>query len=278
VSLSPQPEQPPGGPFGNSPQELYLDPEVLAQELAQELLGDPLDDLDTQDPSASDVAAECDLGLQLLRVGADGGSHDQRMQGLRIFCEHRDPRALPLLLPLLEASCPIVRMSAVYALGRNPSPLAVEPLLALLGCDDNGYVRKAVAWSLGNYPEAPVLNPLIRSLQVDIAAVRLWAASSLAEAGCTGPAKADPAAAQLLLSLRIDSEPAVRSNSAWALGRLYGDLVEPRQQVVVEALLHAMVHDAESGVRDEARLALEQLEQPEVLERLQTLVDEGLLS
>ena len=278
MSLSPQPEQPPGGPFGNSPQELYLDPEVLAQELAQELLGDPLDDLDTQDPSASDVAAECDLGLQLLRVGADGGSHDQRMQGLRIFCEHRDPRALPLLLPLLEASCPIVRMSAVYALGRNPSPLAVEPLLSLLGCDDNGYVRKAVAWSLGNYPEAPVLNPLIRSLQVDIAAVRLWAASSLAEAGCTGPAKADPAAAQLLLSLRIDSEPAVRSNSAWALGRLYGDLVEPRQQVVVEALLHAMVHDAESGVRDEARLALEQLEQPEVLERLQTLVDEGLLS
>jgi HEAT repeat protein len=287
VSLSPQPDQAqpnqppaeptPTGPFGDSPQELYLDPEVLAQELAQELLGDPLDDLDSQDPSASDVAAECDLGLQLLRVGADGSSHDQRMQGLRIFCEHRDPRALPLLLPLLEASCPILRMSAVYALGRNPSPLAVEPLLALLGADDNGYVRKAVAWSLGNYPEAPVLNPLIRALQVDIAAVRLWAASSLADAGCTGPAKADPAAAQLLLSLRIDSEPAVRSNSAWALGRLYGDLVEPRQQVVVEALLHTMVHDAESGVRDEARLALEQLEQPEVLERLQTLVDEGLL-
>ena len=287
MSLSPQPDQAqpnqppaeptPTGPFGDSPQDLYLDPEVLAQELAQELLGDPLDDLDSQDPSASDVAAECDLGLQLLRVGADGSSHDQRMQGLRIFCEHRDPRALPLLLPLLEASCPILRMSAVYALGRNPSSLAVEPLLALLGADDNGYVRKAVAWSLGNYPEAPVLNPLIRALQVDIAAVRLWAASSLADAGCTGPAKADPAAAQLLLSLRIDSEPAVRSNSAWALGRLYGDLVEPRQQVVVEALLHTMVHDAESGVRDEARLALEQLEQPEVLERLQTLVDEGLL-
>jgi len=54
--------------------------------------------------------------------------------------------------------------------------------------------------------------------------------------------------------------------------------VEPRQQVVAEALLHAILNDAESGVRDEARLALEQLEQPEVLERLQTLVDEGLLS
>ena len=266
------------GPYDEaSPQELYLDPEVLAQELAQELLGDPLDDLDSADPEPAAVAAECDLGLVLLQGGEQPGSREQRMQGLRIFCEHRDPRAVPLLLPLLAASCPILRMSAVYALGRNPSPQAVEPLLMLLAADDNGYVRKAVAWSLGNYPDAPVLNPLIRALQVDIAAVRLWAASSLADAGSTGPAKADPAAAQLLLSLRIDSEPAVRSNSAWGLGRLYADLVEPRQQEVVEALLQTLLGDGESGVRDEARLALEQLEQPEVLERLQTLVDEGLL-
>ncbi len=272
-----QPE-PVRGPYDEtSPQELYLDPEVLAQELAQELLGDPLDDIDTTDPAAADVAAECDRGLELLRLAGQSGSHDDRMHGLRIFCEHRDPRVVPLLLPLLAAPCPIHRMSAVYALGRNPSPLAVEPLLNLLAGDDNGYVRKAVAWSLGSYPDAPVLNPLIRSLQVDIAAVRLWAASSLAEAGSTGPAKADPAAAQLLLTLRIDSEPAVRSNSAWALGRLYPDLVEPRQQEVVETLVHTMLNDADSAVRDEARLALEQLESPEVLERLQTLVDEGLL-
>jgi hypothetical protein len=47
---------------------------------------------------------------------------------------------------------------------------------------------------------------------------------------------------------------------------------------VVEALLHTMLQDADSTVRDEARLALEQLEQPEVLERLQTLVEEGLIS
>jgi HEAT repeat protein len=260
-------------PFPDSSPELALDPEVLARELAEELLGDPLDEIDTAEPSAGDVAAECDWGLIQLQ-----GGQDQRMQGLRVFCEHRDPRAVPLLLPLLQASCPILRMSAVYALGRNPHPLAVEPLLALLAADDNGYVRKAVAWSLGNYPDAPILNPLIRSLQMDLAAVRLWAASSLADAGGTGPAKADPAAAQLLLTLRIDSEAAVRSNSAWGLGRLYADLVEPRQQEVVESLLHTMLHDSESSVRDEARLALEQLEQPEVLERLQTLVDEGLLS
>jgi len=260
-------------PFPDSSGGLVLDPEVLALELAQELLGDPLDEIDTAEPTALDVAAECDAGIAWL-----SGSQEQRMQGLRIFCEHRDPRAVPLLLPLLTASCPILRMSAVYALGRNPHPLAVEPLLTLLAGDDNGYVRKAVAWSLGNYADGPVLGPLIRSLETDVAAVRLWAASSLADVGATGLAKADQAASQLLLSLRIDSEPVVRSNSAWSLGRLYGDLVEPRQKELVEALVATLLGDGDPTVRDEARVALEQLEQPPVLERLQTLIEEGLLS
>jgi HEAT repeat protein len=260
-------------PFPDTQDQLALDPDVLARELAAELLGDPLDAIDTQEPTAADVARECDAGLTWLQ-----GGREQRMQGLRVFCEHRDPRAVPLLLPLLVEGCPILRMSAVYALGRNPHPMAVEPLLGLLASDDNGYVRKAVAWSLSNYPDAPVLNPLIRALQVDVAAVRLWAASSLADASAAAPAKADPAAAQLLQTLRIDSEPAVRSNSAWSLGRLYPDLVEPRQQEVVEALLHSLLLDEDSAVRDEARMALEQLERPEVLERLQTLVEEGLLT
>ncbi len=268
------PASSPGGwGTGFSAVELAFDPELLAGELAEELEGDPLDALDALDPGDHDVAAECDLGLVLL-----AGEQDQRMQGLRIFCEHRDPRAIPLLLPLLEAPCPILRMSAVYALGRNPDPRAVMPLLALLQDDSNGYVRKAVAWSLGNYPEAPVLNPLIRALQHDVAAVRLWAAGSLADAGGSGAAKADQAAAQLLLSLRIDSEPAVRSNSAWSLGRLHDHLVEPRRRELVETLLQVLLHDHDATVRDEARVALEQLENPAVLERLHILVEEGFLS
>ena len=142
--------------FSHSPAELAFDPEMLARELAEELLGDPLDELDAPGEDLADSAAECDLGLQLLQ-----GSHEERMQGLRIFCEHRDPRAPARLLPLLEANCPILRMSAVYALGRNPDLQAVSPLLALLQNDSNGYVRKAVAWSLSSYPDAPVMNPLI---------------------------------------------------------------------------------------------------------------------
>jgi len=168
-------------------------------------------------------------------------------------------------------------MSAVYALGRNPSSPAVAPLLQLLQADSNAYVRKAAAWSLGNYPDAPVLNHLIRALQTDVAAVRLWCPGSLAESVGSSPVKADPAAGQLLLSLRIDSEPVVRSNCIWALGRLFHQLVDPRQQEIVEALVDALLHDAETSVRDEAMTALEQLENPTVIERLQTLINDGFV-
>lgn len=254
---------------------LAIDPVVLEQELAAEQLGDPLDEISCEEDvdETLQAARDCDAGLQWLKSGPE-----YRLQGLRVFCEHRDPRAVPLLLPLLQETCPIVRMSAVYALGRNPSPVAVEPLLKLLQVDANGYVRKAVAWSLGNHSDGPVLNPLVRALQTDIAAVRLWASVSLAEAGITSPAKADLAAGQLLVSLAIDSEPVVRSNCIWALGQLIDQLVAPRRDEVVEAFVDSLIHDQESSVRDEARTALEQLEDPELLERVQTLVDEGLLA
>ena len=254
---------------------LSVDPDLLAEELAAEQDIDPLDAIEAEGSplDSQGVARACDQGLVWLEQG-----HDQRLQGLRIFCEHRDPRAVPLLLSLLTRPCPVERMSAVYALGRNPSPPAVDPLLSLLQSDGNAYVRKATAWSLGNYPDAPILNPLIRALQTDVPAVRIWCPGSLAEAGSRSPAKADPAASQLLVSLTIDSEPVVRSNCIWALGRLYEQLVAPRQLELVEALVSALLQDEEASVRDEARTALEQLEDPAVLARLQTLIDEGFLS
>ncbi len=263
---------------GKSSQEglanLAIDPDVLANELAAELLGDPLDEIDVQgvDKDELKVMRECETGLDWLKRG-----HEERLQGLRIFCEHRDPRAVPLLLPLLKEPCPVERMSAVYALGRNPCPSAVEILLHLLLTDGNAYVRKATAWSLGNYGDAPVLKPLIQALKTDVAAVRLWASISLAEAGGYSSDKADLAAIQLLISLRIDCEPLVRSNCIWALGRLYEKLERGRKEELVEAFLTVLRNDGEASVRDEARVALEQLDNSEVKTRLRALVEEGLL-
>jgi hypothetical protein len=54
-------------------------------------------------------------------------------------------------------------------------------------------------------------------------------------------------------------------------------LVESRQQEIVELLVESLLYDGENSVQDEARTALEQLEDPVVLERLQVLINDGFL-
>ena len=254
--------------------DLAIDPDLLARELAAQLAGDPLDEieLDKIDGDLGNSSKECDLALKWLQSG-----NNERLQGLRVFCEHRDPRALPFLLPLLDEPSPVVRMSAVYALGRNPCPKAIDLLLHLLKFDSNAYVRKATAWSLGNYPDAPVLEPLINALKQDVAAVRLWASSSLAEVGLNSAESSPPAANQLLESLQIDGESLVRSNCIWSLGRLYGLLSAEIQIQIVETFISVLLNDREPSVRYEARTALEQLDNPEVQKKLKSLIDDGQL-
>ena len=248
-----------------------LDPGLLAEALEPEdSLDDPLDAVavDRPDPDTEILA-----GLAYLR-----GSRDEVMQGLRIFCEYRDTRAIPLLLPQLHDLCPITRMSAVYALGRNPTPAAEATLLQLLQ-DSNGFVRKAVAWSLGNYPGATVLNALIRVLTTDIAAVRLWAASSLADVAVGDPEDAVRASQVLREALRIDNSAVVRSNCAWSLSRLHEACADnpPERHKLVQALIQAMLKEPDQGVAEDARTALEQLDDPASAAKLKTLLDDGLL-
>ena len=253
---------------------LAIDPDLLARELAAQLAGDPLDEieLDKTDEDLVNSSKECDLALKWLQSG-----NEERLQGLRVFCEHRDPRALPFLVPLLDEPSPVLRMSAVYALGRNPCPRAIDLLLHLLRFDSNAYVRKATAWSLGNYPDAPVLKPLINALKQDVAAVRLWASSSLAEVGLNTAESSLPAATQLLESLEVDGEPIVRSNCIWSLGRLYNLLEEEMKIHIEETLISVLLNDREPSVRYESRTVLEQLDSPEVHKKLQLLIDDGQL-
>lgn len=247
--------------------ELTLELALLEEELEAEAAQDPLDLISELSDQTQDTAAHQQLIDQAL-VELQG-NHEQQLQGLKFFCEHRDPRSLPLLLPLLDSSCPILRMSAVYALGRNPYPEALPLLLSKLQQDSNGFVRKALAWTLGNYPSFEVIPALLKALGCDIAAVRLWATSSLVDSSLNNSNQREAVAQQLLLSLRIDSEPAVRSNSAWGLGRLHAFLEPDLAFSLGEALVAACIDDADSGVRDDARNALEQLQNPALLSRLQ---------
>ena len=236
--------------------DIAIDPDILAKELAVELEIDPLEEIDNDSFSNKNlnINSECEQALKLLR-----GDREQRIQGLRIFCEYRDKRAFPLLLPLLEQPCPVERMSAVYALGRNPCPNAVQKLVNLLKTDDNAYVRRATAWSLANYDNQIVLKPLINALKNDVASVRLWASSSLAEIGSVSISNAQLAAEQLLISLKIDNEPVVRSNCIWSLCRLFEKLNNSFQESFVDECTKIALFDKEPSVMEEAKTALDSM-------------------
>ncbi|MEB3176990.1 MAG: HEAT repeat domain-containing protein [Synechococcus sp.] len=252
--------------------DLNIELELLEGELLQEEAPDPLDLIEELDGSDGPPEALLLEALDNLR-----GNHEQQLQGLKLFCEHRDSRAHPLVVPLLSSSCPILRMSAVYALGRNPYGAALPQLQQLFQLDSNAYVRRALAWTLGNYADAAVIPDLLRALRYDNASVRLWSAGSLVDVALAHPAQIDPVTAELLQTLQVDGAAAVRSNCAWGLGRLHPELPPERQRQLEEGLLQALLHDCDPGVRQDARSALEQLEDAELLNRLQMLVEEGLI-
>ncbi len=181
----------------------------------------------------------------------------RRMMAARAFCELQDVRAIPALIVLLTDPCPLVRVAATYALGRNPSIDAVEPLISQLDRDWNGYVRKGIVWALGNCRDLRTLKPLLRSLRLDISAVRLWAASALGQAADLGYDAVIATVPPIIEALINDPLAAVRSNCAWSLGRLCREL--PSNVVyatAVDALIQVLEEDSDLGVRDDAKAAL----------------------
>ncbi len=203
----------------------------------------------------------------------------ERMLAARAFCEIQDERATPYLIQLLQESCPLVRVSAAYALGRNLSTAAVDALIQQLDRDWNGYVRKGIVWALGNcgvrfpFPEIyrRTLDPLIRALQTDISAVRLWAASSLAQVAEASEEAAATAIPALALALAHDTIAAVRSNCAWALGHACRKI--PLGQLYTDAIDHliAALQDSDMGVQEDAKAALFKLGDARGLQAIEAL-------
>ncbi|MBW4697898.1 MAG: HEAT repeat domain-containing protein [Aphanocapsa lilacina HA4352-LM1] len=175
-----------------------------------------MDELIEAEPYTLEVL-ELPPDVEQLLQDLRGADVNRRMLAARAFSEIQDARAVPALIEMLDDDCPLVRVSAAYAVGRNPCSEAVEPLIAVLDRDWNGYVRKGLVWALGNCCDARAFDSLVEALMTDIPAVRLWAASALGQLGdlrALGP---------LSVALAKDPFAVVRSNCAWALGRL-GDV------------------------------------------------------
>jgi HEAT repeat protein len=240
---------------------------------ADDILESPLDRLaPIDDPAAEADKPDVEEMLGLLT----SNEVPQRMAAARAFCELQDERATPQLIHLLVDGCPLIRVSAAYALGRNPSPDAVEPLIEQYHHDWNGYVRKGVVWALGNCRDRRSLSPLIEALQTDISAVRLWAASSLgqmADVDVETAAEAIPAVAK---ALQEDLLPAVRSNSAWSIGQLCQAVpVNSLYREAIAALIYAL-SDPDLGVQEDAKSALLKLGDPSGLQAIEEM-ELGLL-
>jgi HEAT repeat protein len=200
----------------------------------------------------------------------------QRMLAARAFCDIQDPRATPHLIHLLTDTCPLVRVSAAYAIGRNPSAEAVEPLISQLHKDWNGYVRKGVVWALGNCRDRRSLAPLTDALKTDISAVRLWSASALAQMAELGYEAVVGAIPALIEALVQDPIAAVRSNCAWTIGQLCREL--PSNIVyatAIDALIQAFAEDQDLGVREDAKASLLGVGDPRGLQLIETLEQEG---
>lgn len=238
-----------------------------------EELDSPLDHLE---PVDAEAASKPDPDAMLLLLEAP--ETNQRMLAARAFCDLQDTRSVPHLIRLLTDPCPLVRVSAAYALGRNPSPDAVDPLIERYTEDWNGYVRKGVVWALGNCRDRRSLETLLDALKTDISAVRLWAASSLAQMGFVSYEAIVAAMPPLIEALRRDPVAAVRSNCAWTIGQLCREL--PSNVVyatAVDALLEAFVEDEELGVQEDAKASLLKLGDPRGLQVIEELEQEGFL-
>ncbi len=252
---------------------MYDDDELSLIE-DEEQFTSPLDRFES--PPSQKPTPLPDLDKLLLMLQANNVA--ERMQAARAFCELEEDRAIAPLISLLQDDCPLVRVSAAYALGRNPSQSAVEPLITLLREDWNGYVRKGVVWALGNSRDHRAVAPLIHALKTDISAVRLWAASGLAQVAKLEYQDTINSIPCLIQGLRGDSLAAVRSNCAWAIGQLCREL--PSNVVyatAIDSLIEALVEDPDLGVKDDARGAILKVGDSRGLQMIEDLEFEGLI-
>ncbi|MBE9223548.1 HEAT repeat domain-containing protein [Cyanobacterium stanieri LEGE 03274] len=231
---------------------------------------DPLDAIEDKEPEKPDP----DVMLGLL----SSDSLQEQMEGVRAFCEISDSRAIPLLIECLSHNCPLIRVSAAYALGRNIDSTTVQPLIFALQNDWNGYVRKGVVWALGNSGDRTSFEPLLHALKHDIAAVRLWSASSIANIAKLNYEDTITAIPSLITTLRQDAIAAVRSNCAWTLGKLCQELpFNVVYNTAIDALIEALVEDEDLGVKEDTKSALLKLGDPRGLQMIEELEFEGLI-
>ena len=100
---------------------------------------------------------------------------------LQYAAEAKDPNEVDRLIGDLKDTSWQIRWYAASALGEIKDPRAVEPLIATLKNDKNGYVRAMAAWALGEIKDPRAVEPLIAALSDESHGVRKSAPLALRE-------------------------------------------------------------------------------------------------
>ncbi len=189
----------------------------------------------------------------LLNVLAHG-ELDQRYSAIDALGLLRDPRAIELLIEILQSDAYSgLRWKAAEALARIGTP-AVGPLITLLDDPDED-VRWKVAIALGEIGDPQAVAPLIALLDDPDSYVKSRAALALGSIG-------DPALPKLLASL-ASPDPAVRAAVLSALGVIGSDQVIPP---LIDALF-----DPVDMVSLEAAMSLTKIGSPAIPPLLEAL-------
>jgi HEAT repeat protein len=111
-----------------------------------------------------------------------------------------------VLIEKLRDPDPNNRLYAIYALGRISDPAEVEPLIAVLGSEDVGWLASKALIGIGE----PAVKPLLEALFSDDRNIRLYATYALGEIG-------NPRAGRGLVRMFKDEDSLVRDTAAEAL-------------------------------------------------------------
>ncbi len=171
----------------------------------------------------------------------------------------KDPRAVEPLIAALQDTRLSVRQAAAVSLGKIKDVRAAEPLLVAVN-DPEGPLRYDATnafLELGEIKDPHAIESLIGALKYNDGRVRQKAVESLVSIGT-------PAVQPLLAAIK-DSHAIVRSNAAWALGKIK----DPRG---VDALIVAL-KDADANVKNEAVSALASIGTPAIAPLIAALKD-----
>lgn len=101
------------------------------------------------------------------------------------------------ILRALASANPSVRARAALALGTNPDPRFIGPLVARCGVEPDFFVRENLTWALTRHPAADTVPRLVGELRSETARARSQALHTLSKIGAKG---AYPAITRALLT------------------------------------------------------------------------------